>query len=148
MNTVCSVAGCARPATKRQLCQTHADRKRKFGDVQADKPIREVPGTGYMNHGYLVLPVPPPLRHLTDGETACAQHRLVLATFLGRPLTAEESVHDKNGDRLGNRIESLELWSRWQPRGQRVTDKIEYAVEILQRYAAERLADQNGAENK
>jgi hypothetical protein len=140
VNTVCSVAGCNRPATKKQLCQTHADRKRKFGDVQADKPIRDVPGTGYLNHGYLVVPVPVELRYLADGETATAEHRFVMAQHLGRALTADESVHHRNGDRLDNRIDNLELWSRWQPRGQRVADKVDYAVEILRRYSPDRLA--------
>jgi hypothetical protein len=88
--------------------------------------------------------VPPQLRHLTDGETATGQHRFVMASHLGRALTADESAHHKNGDRLDNRIENLELWSRWQPRGQRVTDKVTHALEILRRYAPERLAEDAG----
>jgi hypothetical protein len=93
VNTVCSVADCNRPATKKQLRQTHADRRRKFGDVQADKSVRDVPGTGYLNHGYLVVPVPIELRSHTDGETATAEHRFVMAQHLGRALSADESVH-------------------------------------------------------
>jgi hypothetical protein len=161
----CSVAGCGRRATERGWCHGHylrwvrrgdvdpgrpldrrvntvcsvADCKRKFGDVQADKPIRDVPGTGYLNHGYLVVPVPVGLRYLADGETATAEHRFVMAQHLGRALSADESVHHKNGDRLDNRIENLELWSRWQPRGQRVADKVDYAMEILRRYAPDQL---------
>lgn len=49
----------------------------------------------------------------------------------------DENVHHRNGDRLDNRIENLELWSTVQPSGQRVRDKIEYALEILTRYAPE-----------
>jgi hypothetical protein len=51
VNTICSVADCNRPATKKQLCQTHAARLRKLGDVQADKPVRIVTGTGFVSHG-------------------------------------------------------------------------------------------------
>lgn len=77
------------------------------------------------------------------------QHRLRMEELLGRPLAPNETVHHCNGDRTDNRIDgplvdgrsgNLELWSASHPYGQRVTDKIEYAVEILRQYAPERLA--------
>ena len=37
-------------------------------------------------------------------------------------------------NRLDNRIENLELWSKAQPPGQRVDDKINYFIEFLQAY--------------
>jgi hypothetical protein len=146
VNTICQVETCERPATGRGLCKTHADRKRKYGDVQADKPIREVAGTGYISHGYRHVPVPRTLRHLTNGDPSTAEHRLVMAQILGRPLYADESVHHRNGDRLDNRRENLELWSRWQPRGQRVDDKIAFAIELLSRYAPHQLAPDEAPE--
>ena len=141
-NAACSVADCKNPATARGLCTTHRSRKRKHGDVQADQPVRRTAGTGNLHHGYWRVPVPPNLRWLVNGETSALEHRFVMAQHLGRPLEADESVRHKNGDRLDNRLENLELWSRWQPTGQRVVDKLQYAVEILQRYLPEALAGQ------
>jgi hypothetical protein len=141
VNFACSIAGCDRDAISRGLCRTHYRRHLATGDAQADKPVREVAGTGYVSHGYRIVPVPKHLRHLTNGHTPIAEHRLVMARLLGRPMTADESVHHKDGDRLNNAEDNLELWSRWQPRGQRVSDKVAYALELLARYMPEALAE-------
>lgn len=140
VNATCTVDGCDQAATARGLCDAH--RYRKHGDVREHVPVRKVAGTGFIHHGYFWVPVPRELRHLTGGETPAAEHRLVMAQMLGRPLSPEESVHHRSGNRLDNRPENLELWSRWQPRGQRVCDKIEYALEILEWYLPSALLPQ------
>ncbi len=62
-----------------------------------------------------------------------------MAEHLGRPLRTEETVHHKKDPRDDNRIENLELWASRHPKGQRVTDLIDYAIETLMLYAPERV---------
>lgn len=139
----CSVDGCARPVNGRGMCRAHACRVDATGDVRAVEPIKKASGLGGLSHGYWKVPVPLAERHLSNDETTLFEHRLVMARHLGRALTADESVHHRNGDRLDNRIENLELWSRWQPCGQRVEDKTAWAVELLVRYRPELLRDED-----
>jgi hypothetical protein len=78
-------------------------------------------------------------RVFRKGPKAVFEHRMVMEELLGRPLTRDENVHHKNGVRCDNRPENLELWSTSQPHGQRVEDKVNWAVEYLARYRPEAL---------
>lgn len=62
------------------------------------------------------------------------ESHVVMSAILNRPLLRGENVHHRNGIRDDNRPENLELWLTKQPKGQRVSDAVTWAKEILARY--------------
>lgn len=70
------------------------------------------------------------------------EHRVVMERRIGRALFPDESVHHINGIRDDNRLDNLELWVRVrrQPSGIRTSDAVEWATELITRYAPDRLA--------
>jgi hypothetical protein len=131
----CAIELCERGAHSAGLCRGHARRMRLYGDPSAGRPPRITSGDGSLSHGYWYRAVRQDERALVPpGRTKELEHRLVMAALLGRPLRPDEAVHHKNGDRLDNSPENLELWSTAQPKGQRVEDKLAFARLLLERY--------------
>jgi hypothetical protein len=134
----CSLEECERGATSAGYCRSHARRLRLYGDPRAGGAPRTRTGDGSISHGYWYRQLAVDERHLVPaGRTKEFEHRIVMARRLGRPLHPDEVVHHKNGDRLDNRVENLELWSTAQPKGQRVADKLAFARVLLERYDPE-----------
>lgn len=133
-NNVCGVNGCTNKYYSTGYCKTHYQHFYRHGDPNLT--LKAPAGTGYINqHGYREIRV--------NGEKIL-EHRYVMEQYLGRRLFGDENVHHKNGDRLDNRLENLELWSKVQPAGKRVEDLVNYAIEIINRYGKnkENLADE------
>jgi len=126
----CSVDGCDRGAVSAGMCHAHHARHKRgqslTGEIKAIAPK----GSGSIDsNGY---------RRIGRKK----EHRLVMEQMLGRPLRRNEHVHHVNGVKTDNRPENLELWvGRQQPKGRRVSDAVEAAVEILRLYAPELLLE-------
>lgn len=132
----CAVIGCELIRSGRDgFCEVHRARLKRCGDLQLDRPTGRESwyGKGHIKpDGYRLV--------RRDGRIVL-EHRYVMEQHLGRRLLAEETIHHKNGDRLDNRIENLELWSKRQPPGQRVEDKLAWAREMIAQYSPSEVED-------
>ena len=134
----CTVEDCTKPHQAKGMCQMHYRRNRLYKDPKLRPGRPRKNKSSVNNNGYEILYEPENPNANKNGLVLI--HRKVMSEFLGRPLLRTEQVHHKNGIRNDNRLENLELWNYAQPIGQRIEDKIEYAVEILKQYAPEKLA--------
>jgi hypothetical protein len=130
---LCSVEDCNNKRLSRGYCGKHYQRYMIYGN-----PLGGKRNGKFLMRGYVTLIIPNHPMARKGGLVA--EHRLVMAEHLGRPLVKGENVHHKNGDKTDNRIENLELWNTSQPAGQRPEDKVAYALEILELYAPDKLA--------
>ncbi len=126
---------CGKPHASKGFCQNHYESNKVWGDPLGKRPVAKKP----MRYKRVFKPGHPN----AIGKGGIDEHRWVMSEFLGRALLPHENVHHKNGDTLDNRIENLELWSRAQPSGQRVADKVNWAIELLTLYAPDKLRNEN-----
>lgn len=124
----CSVAGCDCVAISTGLCSKHYQASRRNGNPVLMQRAPNGQGHVCKTNGYKIIGV--------NGKQI-KEHRLVMEKILGRPLLSIENVHHINGIRHDNRPENLELWSRSQPAGQRVEDKVTWAIDLLKFYRPE-----------
>lgn len=126
---------CTKRMAARKMCQMHYRRWTLYQDPKITKrnPTPKKPAKYKMKvaRGHA--------NARADG--AILEHRLVMSEMLGRPLLPHENVHHKNGNGKDNRPSNLELWNTSQPSGQRIPDKVEWAIELLQIYAPHELKE-------
>jgi transposase len=123
----------------RDLGLRSPQRPRRRSEHPSWKGGRHINRDGYA----LVYPAEDEL-HLAEPHSGgrVFEHRLVMARHLGRPLLPDENVHHKKGN-ADNAIQDLELWTSSQPKGRRVDEIVEWATEMLRRYAPDRLASES-----
>lgn len=150
---ICSVPDCDNALLNKQgkysggkgLCSKHYQRFFKYGTTDDPPKKSGVTSPGWKGgrldaRGYVRVwiapddPAYPYATAISKSSRYMLEHRLVMSRLLRRPLTKDETVHHLNGVKNDNRPENLELWSKSQPSGQRVVDKIAWAREILLLY--------------
>ncbi len=96
----CSVGACERPKLARGYCSLHWGRWRRGKPLDAPKFYNRL-NKGWIVAGYHFIMTP-------DGREML-EHRYVMEQALGRPLLHDEDVHHKDGNRLNNRLDNLEV---------------------------------------
>lgn len=135
----CVIQDCNKKHTALGFCQSHYKSFIAFMDKHKD-PVDWASYSRIVHKGYVDVYVPS--HPMATKSGIVKEHRLVMEEMIGRYLERHENVHHKNGDRSDNRPENLELWSVKQPKGQRIEDKVQYAIEILELYAPHLIKEQ------
>ena len=123
----CLEEGCTRQSIKRYLCGKCYAKRYRDGTPMPERRIEPFP----YSDGYLAVNV--------DGKKIF-HHRYVWEQHYKVKLQPGQNIHHINGVRDDNHIDNLELWDTSQPQGQRVLDKLHWAVEMFLRYAPEELS--------
>jgi hypothetical protein len=128
----------SRDPNRREILDQRLMKRRLKRGIPLDLPIKNLApkGSGYTaKSGYRFVHVKG--HSNANKQGSLAEHVFVMSEHLKRPIGRYESVHHKNGIRDDNRIENLELWSKSQPSGQRLSDKISWALDFLSQYGYE-----------
>ena len=108
----CSFLGCSRPARARGWCTLHYQRWQRHGSPEVVLPTGPRPNRRAVNyHGYIRLKEP--THPLADPTGWVLEHRMVAWDAFG-PFDPTCHVHHRNGDKVDNRAENLEVLTQEQ----------------------------------
>ncbi len=112
-------------------CRRELQRRNLIATNERVRPSAERQITKRLMRGYVLLRFPN-----ANGvkREDIYEHRYVMEQHIGRKLLETETVHHINGLTDDNRIQNLELFSSRHGPGQRVVDKVAFAIEILTLY--------------
>ena len=108
-----------------QTCKSEYQRSQFHKRFAAGEVTRRI------KRGYAMIRLP---TKAGEPRRETPEHRWVMEQHLGRPLMSEETVHHIDGNRQNNTLANLELFSSRHGPGQRVIDKVAFAVEMVALY--------------
>lgn len=138
----CRVGGCVYLSRTFGLCKRHYRRKLIGKPTDVQLPDR---GRHVSSGGYVIISVPagtPGSRRKRLGATGVMfEHRYVMQSHIGRPLTASETIHHRDGNRQNNEISNLELRAGAHGVGISVDDGALAHIAYLETYVGLDLSD-------
>lgn len=98
--------GVSQPIVSRYLRSAGVETGRRTGEDHPNWNGGRIDQNGY---AYVLVRTDDPYYQMAQSSGYVAEHRLIMAEYLERPLMSHETVHHINGKKKDNRLENLQL---------------------------------------